>query len=76
MTTDHLAMNRLIRAAAGRRHPVPEPAVDRVGDAGIGRGGGATRRLDTDPHGAINEQIRSALAAKRLLAVDTSNLFN
>jgi hypothetical protein len=68
-------MNRLIRQAAGRTVPVSGPAVDRVGDAGIGRGGGATRRLDADPHAAMNETIRTAMAVKRGL-IDFTELVN
>jgi hypothetical protein len=69
-------MNRLIRQAAGRRYPVPEPNVEEpIGDAGIGRGGGATSRLDTDTHAAMNETIRTAMAVKRGL-IDFTDLVN
>jgi hypothetical protein len=58
-------MNALIRSAAGR-DPTPEtPVEEPIGDAGLGRGGGAARRLDTDPHEAMNRTIRNAAAVRR-----------
>jgi hypothetical protein len=70
------SINQLLREAAGRRDPEPvQQPVERYGSAGIGRGGAAPwwpqRR---DPHQAINEQLRLALAAKRGL-IQTNDFF-
>jgi hypothetical protein len=74
--TDQVAMNWAIRAAAGRTYPTPEPNVEEpIGDAGVGRGGGATRRPDTDAHEQMNRTIRTAAAVKRGL-IDFTDLVN
>jgi hypothetical protein len=75
--TDHVAMNRAIRAAAGRGYPVPERPVEQpIGNIGVGKGGGAARPPVSDVAIAFNEWARSAWDANRLRTLGISDLTN
>jgi hypothetical protein len=69
-------MNRLIRQAAGRAVPVPERPVERVGNVGVGSGGGAARRPDAGAAAIFNEWARSAWQANRLNRLGLGDLSN
>jgi hypothetical protein len=60
-------VNREIRLALGLPVDESEPVVEKIGSAGVGRGGTASNTLRTIPMGndAINESIRRQRAVMR-----------